>query len=214
MSLLSQTSSFSVHVDFDPLFLIVEPAVVVTNNVLSFSPRTTFLLVPNSTNFIFYDVVTNALRLNTSGFPNQVIPIATVTASEKRITSLVDNRPDWIIIPLPVALVNAPGTPLVAGNFSFSRWGTGASLQVNSGTQTGFSITITAGSGPSIQPTITLTFGVGYSNPPMTIARVTGGTGAFSDLTVANTLTQSVLTYDGLPVSGKTYTVSVFNLGQ
>src|SRR5229473_477106 len=214
MSLQSQTSSFAVHVDSDPLLLIVEAAVVVTNNMLSFSPRTTFLLVPNSTNFIFYDVVTNALRLNTSGFPNQVIPIATVTTSEKRITSLVDNRPDWIIIPLPVALVNAPGTPLVSGNFSFSGWGTGASLQVNSGTQTGFSITIIAGSSPILQPTVTLTFLVGYSNPPMTIARVTGGNGAFSDLTVANTLSRSVLTYEGLPVSGKTYTLSVFNLGQ
>jgi hypothetical protein len=189
-------------------------AVSITNNVLSFSPRTTFSLVPNSNNFVSYDVVANLLRLNTSGFPNQVIPIATVTASEKRVTAIMDNRPDWVIIPLSVGLVYAPGIPLVSGNFSFSGWGTGASLNVNSGTQTGFSVTVTAGSAPSIHPTITLTFTVGYSNPPMSLARVTGGTGMFADITVANTLTQSVLTYEGLPVSGKTYTLSVFNLGQ
>jgi len=214
VSLLTPSSSFAVHIDFSGLELVVEPAVVLSQNLLIFSPQTAVSLVPSATNFIFYNVLSNALQLNTTGFPNQFIPIATVVTSQSRVVSIVDNRPDWVIITLPVALVNAPGIHLVGGNFSFSGWGTGASLQVNSGTQTGFSITIIAGSSPILQPTVTLTFLVGYSNPPMTIARVTSGNGAFSDLTVANTLSRSVLTYEGLPVSGKTYTLSVFNLGQ
>src|SRR5713226_9396673 len=60
------------------------------------------------------------------------------------------------------------------------------------------------GSSPSIQPTVTLTFNTGYANPPMSIMKMTGGTGVVADILASNTLSQSVLTYDGLPVSGKT----------
>jgi hypothetical protein len=72
---------------------------------------------------------------------------------------------------------------------------------------------MTAGSNPSAQPTVTLTFILGYANPPLSIAKMTGGSGMITDLLAANTTAQSVLTYDGVPQNGKTYTLSVFNLG-
>jgi hypothetical protein len=196
------------------LIVVIDPAVIISNNVLNVLPQTNVIVAPNTTNFIFYNAVSNAIQVNTSGFPSQVIPIATATTSMNGNMVLLDNRPDFTIISLPTALVNAPGTSLTTGNFSFSGWGTGASLVVNSGTQTGFSITITAGTSPSQRPTITLTFNTSYSNAPITIAQVNGGTGMVTDITAANTTTQSVMTYDGLPVNTKTYTIQVFTLGQ
>jgi hypothetical protein len=88
------------------------------------------------------------------------------------------------------------------------------SLTVNSGTQTGFSITLTAGTNPGPQPTITLTFNSGYSNPPISIARIIGGTGDITDVLASNSVSQSVLTYDGIPQAGRTYIFNAFVLGQ
>lgn len=212
--MLTPTNALAPYIGPGGLILVVDPAVVVSNNVLVVIPQTNVILVPSATNFVFYNAISNVVQSNTTGFPNQVIPIATVITSSIGIMSITDNRPDWAVISLPTSLVNAPGSPLVGGNFSTSGWGTGASLSVISGTQTGFIIHMTAGTTPAQQPTITLTFNVAYTNPPVTLAQVNGGTGMVTDITVANTTTQSVLTYDGLPVAGKTYTIMVFNLGQ
>jgi hypothetical protein len=168
----------------------------------------------SATSYIYFNVTSNLLQVNQAGFPTNVIPISTVITSFNFVSSIVDNRPDWVILTTPVGLVNAPGTPLSTGNFSFSGWGTGASLVVNSGTQTGFSITLTAGSNPSGQPTVTLVFNPGYSNPPISIAKQIGGTGMVTDILAINTTTQSVLTYAGVPQAANTYTLNVFNLGQ
>lgn len=211
---ISSTNSLAPYIGPGGLIVVIDPAVVISNNVLTIVAQTNVVVVPNTTNYIFYNSISNVIQSNTSGFPNQVIPIATVTTSLTGILALIDNRPDYVVISLPTSIINAPGTPLVLGNFSFSGWGSGAALAVNSGTQTGYSITITAGSNPSVQPTVTLTFNSSYTNAPITLAQVNGGTGAVTDITAANTTTQSVLTYDGLPLAGQTYTIQVFNLGQ
>jgi hypothetical protein len=212
--MIGPTSSFAPYIGPIGLIITIDGATVISNNVLTIIPQTNIVLAPNVTSYIFYNTVSNAIVSNTTGFPSQVIPIATVMTSLNGPTTVIDNRPDWVVISLPTSLVTAPGTPLVAGNFSFSGWGTGANLVVNSGTQTGYSITITAGSSPSVQPTVTLTFNVGYTNAPITLAQVNGGTGQVTDITATNTTTQSILRYDGVPQNGKTYTIQVFNLGQ
>lgn len=212
--MIGPTSSFAPYIGPIGLVITVDGGTVISNNVLTIIPQTNVILAPNVTSYIFYNTVSNAIQSNTTGFPSQVVPIATVITSLNGPTTLLDNRPDWVVISIPTSLVTAPGTPLTTGNFSFSGWGSGASLAVNSGTQTGYSITITAGSAPTLQPTVTLTFNVSYTNAPITLAQVNGGTGAVTDVTATNSTTQSVLRYDGLPQNGKTYQIQVFNLGQ
>lgn len=107
----------------------------------------------------------------------------------------------------------ATGTPLIIGNFAFSGWGTGATITAIVGTQMGFYFTMTAGTSPSISPTVTLTFPTAYPNPPLSIPKITGGTGSVADVNVATTITQAVFTYDDLPVATKTYIFAVFELG-
>ena len=211
-----QTQAFATHVDGpNPLQLIVEPAVVLNNNVSVSSPRTLVSLTPNSTNFVYFDLSVNAVRLNSSSFPNQAIPIATVNTGGATVLGISDDRPDFLLIASPgIPLVNAPGVPLNVQNFGFLGWGTGATLQVVSGTQTGYIVTVTAGNSPSFQPSITLTFNSGYIDPPMTIVQMTGGTAMKADFLVANTIAQQTLTLDDLPLAGTSYVLSIFNLGQ
>ena len=212
--MIGPTSSFAPYIGPIGLIVIVDPGTVISNNIITVVPQTNVILAPNVTSYIFYNTVSNVIQSNTTGFPSQVIPIATVMTSLNGPTTVIDNRPDWVVISIPTSLVTAPGVPLTSGNFSFSGWGAGASLVVNSGTQTGYSITVTAGSSPSLQPTVTLTFISTYTNAPITLAQVNGGTGMVTDIGATNTTTQSVLRYDGLPQNGKTYTIQVFNLGQ
>ena len=212
--MIGPTSSFAPYIGPIGLIVIVDRGTVISNNIITVVPQTNVILAPNVTSYIFYNTVSNVIQSNTTGFPSQVISIATVMTSLNGPTTVIDNRPDWVVISIPTSLVTAPGVPLTSGNFSFSGWGAGASLVVNSGTQTGYSITVTAGSSPSLQPTVTLTFISTYTNAPITLAQVNGGTGMVTDIGATNTTTQSVLRYDGLPQNGKTYTIQVFNLGQ
>lgn len=211
---IGPTSAFAPYIGPGGLIIVIDPAVIISNNILTFVPQTNIVVAPNITNYIFYNPISNVLQSNTTGYPSQVIPIAIVNTSFNGIMAVVDDRPDYVVISVPTSLINAPGTPLTGTNFSFSGWGAGANLVVNSGTQTGFSITITAGTVPSVRPTVTLTFNVAYTNPPISIPSLVGGTGMVSDISISNTTAQSTMTYDGLPVAGKTYTIMVFNLGQ
>lgn len=208
------TNSFATYIQGAGLFVTVTGGVVVNNGQEILVQQTVLALAASAMNYIYFNVTSNLLQVNQTGFPTNIIPISTVRTSFNFVSSIVDNRPDWVILTTPVGLVTAPGTPLSTGNFSFSGWGTGGSLAVNSGTQTGFSITLTAGSNPTSQPTITLTFNTGYTNPPIAIASVIGRNGMFADILASNTTSQSVLTYGGVPQSGKTYILNVFILGQ
>jgi hypothetical protein len=105
------------------------------------------------------------------------------------------------------------GTALVTGNFAISGWGAGASISALTGSQTGFYITVTAGTAPSIDPTITLTLPIAYMHAPLVIAQMVGGTGAVSDVSVNAAPGLVTLTFLGLPVSGSTYQFAVFELG-
>jgi hypothetical protein len=208
------TNSFACYIAGAGLFVTVNGGVVVNNGQEVLVQQTVLALAASATNYIYFNVTSNVLQVNQTGFPMNVIPISTVITSFNFVSAIVDNRPDWVILTTPVGLVTAPGTELTSGNFSFSGWGTGASLTVNSGTQTGFSITITAGTNPSPQPAVTLTFNTGYANPPISIAKMIGGTGIFADILASNTTSQSVLTYGGVPQPAKTYVLNVFVLGQ
>lgn len=111
------------------------------------------------------------------------------------------------------------GTPLVAGNFALSSgWGTTASVTVNSGCDSAFSITVTSGgTGQAANPTITLTYQDGtWGNAPNAMAKIEAATSS-SDLstpvTETTTATTLVVTYHGTPVAGNTYSFSARVLG-
>ena len=106
------------------------------------------------------------------------------------------------------------GSPLVLGDFAFSGWGTGATLTAIVGTDTMFQLLVTAGTTPSSNPTITLTFHDGaWLLAPLSLPKMTNGTGQFSDIEYTTTTTQLLLTYLGLPVATKTYQITALQVG-
>jgi hypothetical protein len=107
------------------------------------------------------------------------------------------------------------GTPLVAGDFNLSGWGTGATISNIVGTDTMCQFTITAGTTPNISPFVTLTYHDGaWPTAPLCMAQMIGGSGAVSDFAAFSTTTGVVLTYDGLPVATNTYTVTLLSVGR
>lgn len=108
------------------------------------------------------------------------------------------------------------GTALSSSDFSVGTgWGTGASIGGITGNDSMFEFTVTAGTSPVVDPTVTLTF---HDGPWSVIngiqAKFVGGTGGVADILPSNTLSAVTLTYMGLPVSGSTYTISVLVGGQ
>jgi hypothetical protein len=102
----------------------------------------------------------------------------------------------------------ANGTSLVAGDFALSAgWGSTAAIASLNGHDCAWVGTITTGgTGIVANPTLTLTFHDGtWTNVPICITKIAGGTGSFSDITDAPTATTNVMTYNALPVSALTY---------
>ena len=107
------------------------------------------------------------------------------------------------------------GTPLVAGDFALSGWGTGATITAVEGTDTMCQLTVTAGTTPSVSPTITLTYHDGaWPKNPLVLADMTGGSGSFSEFAISTSTTQAILTYNGLPVATKTYIATLVSMGR
>jgi len=100
------------------------------------------------------------------------------------------------------------GTPLTAGRFALSAgWGNTALVSAVVGFDPAWEILVTAnGTGIAAGPTVVLTFVDGaWTNPPVAISKMVGGTGQFADISDATTTTTWTLTYNGLPVAGSTY---------
>lgn len=111
--------------------------------------------------------------------------------------------------------ISPAASPLVVGDFQLSGWGDGATLVVNSGTDTGFSITVTAGTTPTPAPYIILTWHDGpWASVPTSIALCTNVTnGTTTDIqTVPDTSTLE-LDFTDTPQEGATYTIGVVNIG-
>lgn len=84
------------------------------------------------------------------------------------------------------------------------------------GTDQAWTITVTAnGAGIGASPTITLTFKDGtFTNSPITISQMTGGTGTITNLTETPTATTNVITFQGTPGAGSTYIISSLVIGR
>lgn len=124
-----------------------------------------------------------------------------------------------------VELINGPasqvpsrlqvfGSPLVTGDFVLSGWGTGATITAIRGCDSANEFLITCGTGPSVGPTVQLTFHDGpYANQPITLAEIVGGTGQSSTNAVTGTVSSWTLTYQGFPVAGQTYLYKTISVG-
>jgi hypothetical protein len=109
------------------------------------------------------------------------------------------------------------GTALAAGNFALSAgWGNTAAVSGVLGFDPCWEILITAnGTGISSSPTIVLTFADGtWTNSPIAISKMVGGTGQFADVSDALTATTWTMTYNGLPVAGSTYRLRGLVIGR
>jgi hypothetical protein len=109
------------------------------------------------------------------------------------------------------------GTSLTPSDFVLSAgWGNTATVTNVIGTDQGWSATITAqGTGIAPSPTMTLIFHDGsWTSSPITVTKMTGGTGAVAQLTETPTATTNVITFLGTPVSGLTYIISSVAIGR
>lgn len=109
------------------------------------------------------------------------------------------------------------GTALTAGNFVLSsEWGSTATVSAVKGYDPCWEILVTAGgTGILGSPTITLTYADGtWTNSPIAISKMVGGTGSISDISDISTATSMVLTYNGLPSSGSTYLIRGLVIGR
>src|SRR5229473_6147514 len=109
------------------------------------------------------------------------------------------------------------GSPLVLADFtdpSTTGWGTGATISNILGSDTAFTFTVTSGTFPSIDPTLKLTF---HDGPWLSVLSVTpswvGGTGNSTDFSYTTDLASLTLTFLALPISTKSYNISVIVTG-
>jgi hypothetical protein len=98
------------------------------------------------------------------------------------------------------------GTAQVASNISISGWGTGSAVTNVSGYSQRTMFTVTAGSSPAANPTVTVTFPNSFPITPICVADPNGGTGVQSiSPTSSVSSTSAKLTWPGTPVNGLTY---------
>ena len=109
------------------------------------------------------------------------------------------------------------GTALGAGDFALSAgWGTTATVTAVTGTDQGWQITVTSsGTGQAASPTVTLTFKDGtWTNAPICVSKMVGGTGAVTQLTESPAATTNTLTFQGTPVAASTYILASVCMGR
>lgn len=79
------------------LAITVGAGVVVVNNSPVTIPQTVVALTASTTNFVYIATGSSAVSVNTTGFPANSLPIATVVTNGNIPTSLTDNRPDFTL---------------------------------------------------------------------------------------------------------------------
>jgi hypothetical protein len=200
------------------LNILVNQGIILINGGEVLVPTTLVGLSANTTTWVFINIGTATLQANNSGFPANCYPIAIVITANTGVSSLQDMRPDYVITGTTVAVIQRFilnfGTPLVSGNFTLSGWGAGATITVV-GKDSAHVITVTAGTAPSTGANVQLTFADGaWNQAPMVFSSVVSNqTGMILPITSASTLTTYTLTFNGLPVSGKTYITNILVCG-
>jgi hypothetical protein len=157
------------------------------------------------------------IQTNNTGFSSNSYPIATVITTNTGVSQLVDNRPDYSISSSSGSglsrFILSFGTTLAPSNFSLTGWGTGASISVI-GKDSAHQITLTAGTSPVQGAQVQLTFADGaWNTAPLIFPTQSGGTGMILPITSTSTTLTYTLTFNGLPISGKTYIANILVAG-
>lgn len=100
---------------------------------------------------------------------------------------------------------------LVAGDFALSAgWGSGASVSAITGADRAARFTVTAGTSPSANPTISFTYKNGSwgARSPQVMSARGGGSQPTVPLTHSTTATVLTLTFQGTPVAAETYIIN------
>lgn len=143
-----------------------------------------------------FDITGASFNLNTATAANTILPPVMVQVGNL-------NR----ILPIL-------GSPVVSGDFLLTGWGAGVTITGIVGTDTMNQFTVTAGTAPSVSPTVQLTYHDGtWGNVPIVFCLQVAGTGSRTDLAIASTATTTTLTYLGLPVATQTYTFVLLSAG-
>ncbi len=104
-------------------------------------------------------------------------------------------------------LISNQGTAQTSGNVAITGWGTGAAVSAVGGYDNTERFTITAGTTPSNNPTIVVTFPDTWPVTPICSIAQIGGTGVIADLTTGTETTTSTgtLTWLATPTNTSTY---------
>jgi hypothetical protein len=199
------------------LNISVNQALVYVNGVESAIPNTVVGLTKNTTTYVFLNLGLVVIQTNNTGFASNSYPIATVVTTNTGVSTLVDNRPDYSISSSSGSglsrFILSFGTALTSGNFSLTGWGSGSSISVT-GKDSAHQFTVTAGTAPTQGAQVTLTFADGaWNTAPLIFPTQSGGTGMILPLTSTTTTLSYTLVFNGLPISGKTYTVNILTVG-
>lgn len=108
------------------------------------------------------------------------------------------------------------GTALADTDFALhANWGAGAAIATITGTDQGWQGTVTAAGTPGASPTLILTFKDGtWTNAPICISKMVGGTGTITDLSDSTTATAHTITFNGTPVAASTYIIASICIGR
>jgi hypothetical protein len=112
--------------------------------------------------------------------------------------------------------LHSTGTALVVGDFSASAgWGTGASVSAVSGDDAHGTVTVTSGTTPSVDPTVTLTFKDGtWTDAPSCFAKlILPEDSLMTPVLESTTATTMVLKFKGTPLASTAYQLKFFNYG-
>lgn len=112
-------------------------------------------------------------------------------------------------------IVARQGTPLTAGDFGWTHWGTRAALSAIAGTDQAFTVTVLAGGrGVGADPVLTLRFADGsWERPPLYVCGMSGGTAAPVPVTWSAGPDTLAVKVHGVPAGGASYTFTCVGFG-
>lgn len=125
-----------------------------------------------------------------------------------------DRSTDTRVVILSANRIYGEGAQLTASDVTLSaEWGTGPTVSV-SGTDLRGEVSVTAGTTPGANPTVTITFkGGAFPSAPFAIVRRKDSTSPYEEPTWTTSTTQLVITFPATPVAGSTYTFSWVVIG-
>lgn len=91
------SSALAVDIGKPGQFVHVRAGDIALNGVFSKIASADLAVTANTTNYIFLNLSNLILQANTTGFPANTFPLATVVTDNVGPTTITTSRPDWLI---------------------------------------------------------------------------------------------------------------------